>query len=374
MRPTNVITVVVDRLHAGMIGAYGNSWIRTAALDQLASESFLFDQALTDSPLLEPIYRGYWLGIPATYPAAAEGETTATLPRLVQAAGIATALVTDEPDVVGLPWASDFGQRVQLEPSGMAAEAQHIGETEVARLFGAATDWLAGAREPFFLWVHARGMAGPWDAPWELRQQFADDEDPPPPRMVDAPDCRLAEDFDPDELLGIVQAYAGQVAVLDACLAAFLYELARSPMAASTQLNFLSARGFPLGEHLSVGTSAGALYNELVQTAWLMRFPDRAGAMVRTQALVRPSDLPGTLVEALGLDCGAGRRARRACWESRAASRKSFATTLRSSARPSARFARRPGFCAGRPLGRSSCTPSRATAGRSTKSPSCAPK
>ena len=132
--------------------------------------------------------------------------------------------------------------------------------------------------------------------------QFADEDDPPPPHTVAPPDCRLATDFDPDELLGIVHAYAGQVAVLDACLGAFLDELAQSRVAAATQLNLLSARGFPLGEHLRVGGCGDALYNELLQTAWLMRWPEGEGRMVRSQALVRPADLPGTLLDVLELD------------------------------------------------------------------------
>ena len=48
----NAICLVFDRLHAGYLGAYGNSWIETPAFDRLASQSFLFDRALIDSPEL----------------------------------------------------------------------------------------------------------------------------------------------------------------------------------------------------------------------------------------------------------------------------------------------------------------------------------
>ena len=41
----NAICLVIDRLHAGYVGAYGNTWIETPAMNRLASQSFLLDQA-----------------------------------------------------------------------------------------------------------------------------------------------------------------------------------------------------------------------------------------------------------------------------------------------------------------------------------------
>ena len=46
----NAILLVIDRLHAGYLGAYGNGWIATPAIDRLAAEGFVFDQCLIDSP------------------------------------------------------------------------------------------------------------------------------------------------------------------------------------------------------------------------------------------------------------------------------------------------------------------------------------
>ena len=58
----NGLCLILDRLHAGYVGAYGNSWIETPELDGLAARSFLFDQCLVDSPRLETLYRSYWQG------------------------------------------------------------------------------------------------------------------------------------------------------------------------------------------------------------------------------------------------------------------------------------------------------------------------
>ena len=65
----NAICLVIDRLHTGFLGAYGNTWIETPAFDRLAAESFLFDQMLVDSPQLGPLYRSFWQGCHALAPA-----------------------------------------------------------------------------------------------------------------------------------------------------------------------------------------------------------------------------------------------------------------------------------------------------------------
>jgi hypothetical protein len=297
----NLICFVIDRLHAGMLGAYGNSWIKTAALDQLAGESFLFDQAYVDSPQLERLYQAFWLGLHAKgmqHPS----DVGASLQQLVARSGMHTALLTDEPAVAKMPLAADFAEVVLVDSPPPDRPAKDILETSLARLFGTATEWLQSARQPFCLWVHARGMAAPWDAPFAMRKHFAAEEDPEPPTFSAVPDRWLPEDYDPDLVLGIRHAYAGQVTVLDMCVGAFYEQFNTGGLADNTQLTLVSARGFPLGEHQRVGACDEALYNEITQLAWLMRFPDSTGKLDRSQSLVQPADLPGTLLEWLGLD------------------------------------------------------------------------
>jgi arylsulfatase A-like enzyme len=158
-----------------------------------------------------------------------------------------------------------------------------------------ASHWLSEARQPFFLWMHTRGLFGPWDAPYPLRAQYADEEDPPPPIWM-APEWRqLSGDIDPDELLGLAHAYAGQVSLWDACLESWLEGFRAHPTAGNTLVVFLSPRGYPLGEHRQVGRIGPDLYSESVQLACWWRFPDGLGAPARTSALVLPADLSPTI-------------------------------------------------------------------------------
>ncbi len=295
----NVICLVVDRLHCGHVGAYGNSWIETPEMDRLASRSIVFDQALIDSPRLELLYRSYWRGWHAMCPHEPP-EDRPTLPTMFRDAGIGTALLTDERAVAGRRAAEDFDELIEIDPPEQPQTAGEIDETHLAKCFAQAISWLTSAPRPFLLWCHLAGMGTVWDAPPAFRHAYWDEGEPDPPTSADVPDVMLSEDPDPDEVLGIAQSYAGQVSLLDACLGALLEFLDATPAGKETLLVLTGARGFPLGEHRRVGTCDDALYGELVHVPLVMQFPDGLGAMVRSRALVEPADLWATLWDCCG--------------------------------------------------------------------------
>jgi arylsulfatase A-like enzyme len=297
----NAICLVIDRLHCGFLGAYGNTWIETPAFDRLAAESFVFDQMLVDTPRLGPLYRSFWQGWHALAPAV---EDRPTLPGLLREAGVSSTLLSDDRAVIEHPLAIEFDNCIQIDPpwqSQMAAEGAYA-ETHLARCFLQIVDWVQTAKRPFLLWCHLGGLGTTWDAPRECRERYWDESDPPLLATADVPDRMLKAGFDPDELLVYTQAYAGQIALLDTCLGGFLEVLEERPAAHKTMLALMSARGFPMGEHLRLGPCDEALHGELVHAPLLLRFPDglaadRLGATARSQALVEPADLWATLLD-----------------------------------------------------------------------------
>jgi arylsulfatase A-like enzyme len=301
----NAICLAIDRLHVGYLGAFGNTWIQTPALDRLASESVVFDQFHLDSPRLESLCRSCWQGLHALAPGESAGGP-ATLAKLLEGSGIHTALVTDDPQVAYHPLARDFEELVEFGLPGATSPAEDVEDTYLAEAFAQLVDHLEKRRKPFFSWCHLQVMGGPWDAPLSLRERYREEGDPEPLGTAAAP-CRMLEkNFDPDELLAISQAYAGQVGVLDVCLGALVEFLQGSSLAKDTLVVLLSARGFPLGEHRRVGPCDEALYAELVHVPLLIRFPDGLGAAARSQALVQPSDLYATILDCWGLAPPAG--------------------------------------------------------------------
>jgi hypothetical protein len=205
-------------------------------------------------------------------------------------------------------------------------------ETALAHFFAAASDTLDGLQEPFALWMHTGLLGRVWDAPYDYRARFAEEDDPEPPELIDPPSGPVPANTDPDELLGVRQAYAGQIALLDECLHTFLEAWDNDPRSRETWLVVLGARGYPLGEHgrwgweragvggsglgvrenanrpmpndaapacrLAIPAFAG---HELLHIPALIRAPDRARATERAAVLAQPCDLWATIAEGLNL-------------------------------------------------------------------------
>jgi hypothetical protein len=292
----NTLCLVIDRLHAGYLGAYGNTWIRTPAFDRLAAEGFTFDEAFIESPRLEHLYDAFWLGRHAMGPLRPIAAAR-SVPGLVSAAGVSTRLLTDDPCVAEHRLAGTFGEIVKLDLPAPRCPADSVEETLLGQYFAQVLDLLDSAKEPFLLWCHLRSLGTAWDAPRDFRMANCEEGDPEPPDIVLAPNTMLPEHFDPDELLGLSQVYAAQVCVLDACLAVVRDWLTSSAVGRDTLLILTSPRGFPLGEHRRVGVCDEALYGELTQVPMVLRFSDQRGATDRSRALVQPSDLARTLCE-----------------------------------------------------------------------------
>lgn len=283
----SAIIFVVDRLGAGFLGPYGNTWVETQGCNRLASEGLLCEFAMSDSLSLETVCRSYWTGRHAMDSRPAEES-------LIERAakeGLKTILITDEPQVAAHPLAAGFAEKILVPASDSATAAHEIEETQIARLTQAAMEQIARQREPYLLWIHSRGMSAPWDAPREYRNAFRDEDDPEAGDFTAPPLLKNAAGFDPDELLGYVHAFAGQVTVMDLCLGALLDAADEHPLAKSTLFALTSPRGYPLGEHGQIGPVDSALYGEALNIPLLVRLPERRGALMRTQELIQPTDL-----------------------------------------------------------------------------------
>jgi len=275
--------------------------VRDAAFDRLASEGFVFDQALIEQPDLQSLYRSLWQGVHS----ACENDAP-TLAQLATAHGLQTTLITDETLVAEHPLASDFDECVRFDPGDASEVAEAIEQTQMAQLFAEAIDWLErqstdSEETPSLLWLHSQGMAGLWDAPLELRNRLVDGDDPLPPSGVEVPNERLADDFDPDLVLGAVHSYSGQVQLADLCLGALLDYLHESGRDRDTLLLLVGTRGLSLGEHGRLGQVDDPLYEEVVHVPLMIKLPGDGDCQSRSSALVTLRDLPATVAAWLDL-------------------------------------------------------------------------
>lgn len=288
---------MIDRLGAACLGPYGNTWVDTPCFNALASQATLLENLLVDSPDLQQVYRGYLSGRHVLQGATA----AASIVPEISGAGVATSLITDDPQLTQSPVAEAWAETLLVESDPPARCADAIEETALAKLFAQGVGALQQQASPFLLWIHARGMGAPWDAPLALRQSLAAEDDPDPLETVEAPALQLAEDYDPDELLGIVQAYAAQVMLLDACLGALLDAIEQHSQHRRMLTIVTSPRGFPLGEHRIVGPHSDALFGELLHAPCFLWRGDGVGALARRSRLAHPPDVAATLADWFGV-------------------------------------------------------------------------
>jgi arylsulfatase A-like enzyme len=300
--PANVLVIVVDGLRASALGAYGNTSYATPALDRFAAESLLLDWCFAPSPDLPDIYRALWHSSHN-----AKSHTIPSLPRMFAEAHYGTTLVTDEDSLSTYASADEFDDIVKivssLETGAPSKRAEDASECDIAHAFSTVVEHVREAPrgKPRLVWLHARGMYGPWDAPLDLQRGLLDDDDLTPIPSIAPPDHVINSADDPDIAFRYVCAYGAQIMVLDACMESLL-EVIDAQDDDSWLVTLLGARGFPLGEHGRIGGIDPRMHAEQLHVPWLVRFPDGRGQLARFGALTSHYDLLPSLVDWIDLD------------------------------------------------------------------------
>jgi hypothetical protein len=305
----NAVVLVIDRIGANMLGAYGNTWIETDNFNRLAARSLLFEQVISSSPKLDNAYQELW------GPTEVQPDLLTTIGR----SGASSVLLTDEPAIEHLQLAAGFDRVIPIQHPARQQLATKVEQTELASFFAQMTQWLTTMEPETLGWFHSRGLSGAWDAPFKFRQRLADADDPDPPRFCQPPATMfVAERDDPDELLGYQQACAAQILLMDDFLGAILELMDSDPIWRSTLFCLMSTRGYPLGEHQLVGApeafgqtvgsgdpdltstaSEAQLYDESIHVPMLVCLPNRPEFMesqaVRNASLIQPRWISGFL-------------------------------------------------------------------------------
>jgi arylsulfatase A-like enzyme len=290
MKPPKALVIVVDGLRASALGAYGNTWHPTPALDALAATSTVCDWMWSPSLELPACCRALW------------GDGQHSLARQVAASGGVASLVTDDASVADLADAAGFGETWRVDDDSPAAAAE-VSDTALARFMAAATERLSAMSSPGddarLWWIYARGFRGPWDAPQGLRAQLLEDDEIEVPAFVDPP-CAGTEDD--DMLLGCRAAYAAQTIVLDQCIGGLLAGASEWGVDEEALVILAGSRGFALGEHGAVGDFQPRLYGESLHVPCLIRAPRTGPAPPRLTSLAQLADVQATLARWFDLE------------------------------------------------------------------------
>ncbi|HEU5362971.1 MAG TPA: sulfatase-like hydrolase/transferase [Gaiellaceae bacterium] len=287
----NVLLVLVDSLNRADVPAYGTAEVPLPNLDRLARRAFRFDNHFVGSlpcmPARRELYAGFkeflWRPWGPLEPA------DARLPRLVQRAGLRTAIVTDHyhyweesangyvqsfqqtelvrghewdnwrgpvPADERLPawverierWRPGAGRRYYANVRDFETEEDFF----PARTFRAAAARLASLRAPFFLQVESFDVHEPFHVPEPYRSRFGDPADDdrftlwPPYQDPDALAAFMAA-TSPEELAFVRARYLGKVAMVDRWLGVLLDVLDERALWDDTAVLFTTDHGHDLG-------------------------------------------------------------------------------------------------------------------------------
>ena len=350
----NVILVIVDTLRRDHVGAYGNSWIKTPTLDEVAAKGTRFSRVVPESLPTIPVRRALHTGI-GTFPFRNlehhKGDTIglmgwqpipdqqSTLAEILTGSGYTTALVSDTPHLYApaMNFQRGFGtfrwirgQHGDLyRPRGAAdkdrlarylteplrgsrwhpALVQYVANTDgrsneddwlAPRVFTEAARLLADTAplEPFFLVVDSFDPHEPWDPPPSYIELY--DES-----TIDAPEPVTpfygnSKYLDDSQLKRMRTLYAAEVSMVDAWLGRFLDEVDHLGLLDSTLLVVASDHGILLGEHEITGKPKFALWPELVDVPLLISHPEHRKRGVY-EGYVSTHDVVPTILSALGM-------------------------------------------------------------------------
>jgi arylsulfatase A-like enzyme/Flp pilus assembly protein TadD len=245
-RARNVVLITLDTVRADHLGAYGGSPGLTPALDRLAAEGVLFEQATSAAPLTLPSHATILTGLlPHRHGLRVNGgdrlsEAIPTLATSLRSAGYRTgafvaAAVLDHR--FGLARGFDvYDDRILRSARSRGVEAERAGSA----VADAALAWVAEPRpEPFLLWVHLYDAHAPYEPPEPFRSRWS------------------------------TRPYAGEIGFVDSQVGRLLAGLPATT-AARTVVAVVADHGEGLGEH-GESTHGLLLYQSTLRVPWLLR-------------------------------------------------------------------------------------------------------
>jgi len=277
-----VVLISIDTLRADHLPVYGYSAVATPAIDALARDGVVFDNAYSAIPLTLPSHSTMLTGLlPPNHGVRDNtGYTLDTkrhpdLPLLLKAAGYATGGFVStfvlRPDT-GIAAGFDAYDGVLEYDKGASLDTAQRTGAETRKV---ATAWLrAHAQAPFFIFFHLYEPHTPWTPPEPFKSRY--------PEMP----------------------YDGEIASADAEVGAFLDELKSLGVYERALILLVGDHGEGLGEH-GEGHHGVMLYRSTLHVPIIVKLPNEARAGTRVADPVGLADVAPTVVSLAGLESDA---------------------------------------------------------------------
>ena len=268
----NVLIVTLDTTRADYLPAYGATNLETPALDRLAREGVVFEQAITSAPLTLPAHCTIFTGLLPPHHRVRDNadraldDSQTTLAEILKRRGMQTAAFVGS-IVVGQDRGLSQGFDTYSAPvparTGFREGMRRQGQVVVDD----ALTWLQRQENnPFFVWVHLYDAHAPYALAEPYRTMYQD-----------AP-------------------YLGALAVLDAQVARLVQALEARDELDRTLVIVASDHGESLGDHGEDGHGI-LVYQSTLHVPLIMRVPGLAPR--RVADVIRLADVMPTVLDLL---------------------------------------------------------------------------
>lgn len=306
-RRPSVLLITIDTLRADHLGCYGYGRPTSPHIDRLAAAGALFTRVTASLPRTTPSVATILTGL---YPKGhgarglfyALSPANVTLAEVMQQAGYATAAIVSN---MFLRPGQGFEQGFDLYEN---PTARFDGDSALEVTAGALR-WLR-ARDrarPFFLWVHyldphwTYQPSAPFDRAFDpgFDRRFSLYDDLASGRLTKG-QVIFQDRLDRRQVEHVVALYDGEIAQVDAALAALLEEFER-PAEDPVLIVLTSDHGESLGEHGYHFAHGEYLYEEGLHVPLLMVMPGTIPAGLRIDALAQNVDIAPTILGLVGI-------------------------------------------------------------------------
>lgn len=326
----NIVLIISDTFRQDHLGCYGNTWIHTPHLDQLARQSTVFDRCYAASfptvphraDLLTGKYSFTYLGWRPL------SQSEITLAQLLTAAGYSTMGIVDTPFYTRNGYGYDRGfadfdfvrGQNYMSPTwqdaiqGRSYEEDYFAPLTMAR----AERWLEKHyKERFFLLVDTWDPHEPWDPPVHYASLYPGYDGKPShwPCYWDWQEAGLSE----QDVRRAHAHYCGEITMVDRWVGRLLERLESLGLMDDTAIIFTSDHGHYFGEHGMFGKAMqrdehgfntdtfapgrwyrSPLYDEITRVPLLTYLPQDEPQ--RIEALTTSPDLMPTILELAGVE------------------------------------------------------------------------
>ena len=288
----NLLILTVDTLRADHLGAYGYAPPTSPAIDRLAEDGTLIEQAFAPRALTWPSLATL---MTSRYPVqhgvrrngVALDESETTLAEILAAKGYATAAYLSE-------------NAAEQDWRGFA-ELQMLEDPEIA---GHGIEWLQEAKEdePFFLWLHFFGAHKPYTPPEEYAERFTSGYSGPFQGSKEYTNAITVHQkkLRPKDLAHIVGLYDALIARTDDLIATVLETLDSLDLAETTLVVFASDHGEDLYEHNRYFFHSASVYDSSLHVPLIFRLPGVVPEGNRLAGIVEMIDVAPSIVNLLG--------------------------------------------------------------------------